>query len=251
MDFRLGFRPGARVALGAAAMLLMTIATAREARAQAALDDDDNTDAAPASTIEAAPQHGPRIGVGLRLRNVRMPRSFLEVFVDRAPGGSSEVGFGLEVVRRNRNFEFAFGLEYEKIFIEEGIWVERDKPPPGDEVDYVEFDDFAWITADVTFLHHTSFGPYFALRYGGGLGIGLLMGDVRRTDYMCTSSDLDSCGPYVGAANDRTPYDLPPVFPVVTALFGGQITPVPNIAINIEAGIRTLPFFGTSVVYYF
>jgi hypothetical protein len=242
----------ARAVLGAAALLLV-MASSRDAFAQAALADDDDDDevAAPAAAVEE-PAFGPRIGVGLRLRNVRLPKSLLELFVDHAPGGSSQIGFGAEVIRRKGAFEFSFGLEYEKISVKDGVWVERDKPPPANEVDFVEFEDFGWITADVTFLHHTQFGPYFALRYGGGAGIGFFLGDVVRTDYRCTSTDIENdCEGYSGSENDRTPYDLPPVFPVLTGLFGGQITPIPNLAINLEVGIRTLPFFGTTVAYYF
>jgi hypothetical protein len=246
MDFRL---PWARLALSAA--LLVSTAVSRDARAQeAAPEGDDDGDATP---IPVGPPmlDEPMIGVGLRLRNVRMPRSVLELFVDHAPGGSSELGFGVEVFRRKGDFEFSFGLEYEKIFVEKGVWVEKGKEPPENEVDYVEFDDFAWITAEVTFLNHTRFGRYFALRYGGGAGIGLLLGDVRRTDYRCDTSSVEDCFPYNGAENDRNPYDLPPVFPVLIGVLGGQFRPTEKLVINIEAGIRTLPFFGTTVGYYF
>ena len=239
-----------RAVIGAAALLLV-MASSRDALAQAALDEDDEDDVAQPVTVEGVPLE-PRIGVGLRLRRVHLPKSLLELFVDRAPGGSAEFGFGAEVIRRKGNFEFAFGLEYEKIEVKDGVWVERDKPPPANEVDFVEFEGFGWITADVTFLHHTQFGPYFALRYGGGAGIGFFLGEVQRTDYRCTSTDIENdCAGYVGSENDQTPYDLPPVFPVLTGLFGGQITPIPNLAINLEVGIRTLPFFGTTLVYYF
>ena len=44
----------------------------------------------------------------------------------------------------------------------------------------------------------------------------------------------------------RSKYNLPPVFPVVNAIIGVQIKPTDKIVINIEGGIRTLPFFGIS-----
>jgi hypothetical protein len=248
MDFRLcPTRPGALLALAVGALCAFAPSVAE---AQAALDDDDD-DAAPVPTATSAPEEETLIGLGLRLRNVRLPESVLEIFVEDAPGGSSSFGIGGEISRRKGDFELVFGLEYEKISVVDGIWVERDKEPPGDEVDFVEFDGFGWITADVTFLNHTRFGQHFALRYGGGAGLGVLLGEVKRTDYRCTSSALDSCGPYIGAENDQTPYDLPPVFPVLTGIFGAQIRPLPSMFINIELGIRTLPFFGITGGGYF
>ena len=38
---------------------------------------------------------------------------------------------------------------------------------------------------------------------------------------------------------------------LLTGIFGAQITPTPNILINVELGIRTLPFFGVTAGYYF
>ncbi len=38
---------------------------------------------------------------------------------------------------------------------------------------------------------------------------------------------------------------------VVNALVGVQLRPIDNVFINVEAGIHTMPFFGTSLGYYF
>ena len=47
------------------------------------------------------------------------------------------------------------------------------------------------------------------------------------------------------------PYDLPPVMLVVNAIVGVQIRPTDEIFINVEGGLRTVPFFGTTAGYYF
>jgi hypothetical protein len=224
-------------------------AGAGTAHAQAALDDDDSTPA-PTTTQGANDPNASHVGVDLRLRNVWVPKSILQLFVDTAPGGASDFGIGADVFRRKGNFEVQFGLEYEKIFIDKGIWVEKDKLPPGETVDYVRFDNFGWVTAEVTFLNHTPITKFLALRYGGGAGLGVLFGHVRRTDYSCTSADLGTCHSDPQPNND-TPYNLPPVFPVINAIVGVQLKPVDNIVINIEGGIRTLPFFGASLGYMF
>lgn len=249
MKSRLAWTTPKIAALAGAALFVGFSGTAH---GQAALDDDDEevspaTETSPTGVEEA---DDTMIGAGLRLRNVRVPQGLLELFVERANGGSSEFGIGGELIRRKGDFEVQFAIEYEKIFVEPGIWIDKGEMPPADEVDYVEFDGFSWVTAEVTFLNHTPIIPQLAIRYGGGAGIGFIMGDVRRTDYSCTNSSLDSCDNN-GGPNQRNPYDIPPVMLVVNAILGVQIRPIENLFINIEGGLRTMPFFGTTVGYFF
>jgi hypothetical protein len=115
----------------------------------------------------------------------------------------------------------------------------------------VRDDGFGWVTAELSFMYHTPIVPQLAVRYGGGAGIGILMGSVRRTDQICTTSSPDSCMDDVAGENQDDPYDLPPVMLVVNAIIGLQILPTNEIFINVETGIRTVPFFGMTAGYYF
>src|SRR5689334_8104047 len=144
-----------RTALVAAGLITGGAGTAG---AQAALDDDDDDD-----TTSPDPSTGDgdlddadktMIGAGVRLRSVTVPKGLIELFVEKASGGSSEFGFGLEIARRRGNFEIQFGVEYDKIFIEKGLWIDKGDELPADEPDFVEFENFGWITAEVTFLNH-------------------------------------------------------------------------------------------------
>ena len=108
---------------------------------------------------------------------------------------------------------------------------------------------------------------YLAFRYGGGAGIGILSGSVKRIDVQCAAGATNAnpdpyCVPtqYGGKGvtspdhpGDPEPdaYSLPPVMPVVNAIIGFQIRPTPKAVINIEGGIRTLPFIGLSAGYFF
>jgi hypothetical protein len=224
---------------------------AGSAAAQAALDDDESSPPPEPPTASAEDPNATMIGAGLRLRSVHVPQGLVELFVERAAGSSSEFGFGIEVARRKGNFEVQFGLEYDKIFIQDGLWIDKGDMLPQDEPDFVEFDGFGWITAEVTFLNHTPITKQFAVRYGGGAGIGIIRGEVRRTDYRCATADLESCSESPAAENIRNPYDIPPVMLVVNAIVGVQIRPIDKLFINVEGGLRTLPFFGATVGYYF
>lgn len=222
--------------------------------APAAADDDAAPE--PDGAGVDAPKKKTQFGVAVRLRNVRMPEGFTELFVDDAPSGLSEFGLGLEFARRRGNFELQLGLEYEKLQFARGLWIEKGKPIPENEPDFVEFEsqgggNFGWFSIEVSFINHTEMAKNFFLRYGGGAGLAIFRNDVIRTDYRCSSNSKDSCTAIPNAPNNRDPYDLPPVFPIINAIFGVQYRAGDNLAFNLEGGLRTLPFVGGSIGYYF
>jgi len=207
-------------------------------------------------------------GVGLRIRNVRVPKSIIELFVESAPGGASNLGLGVELTRRRGTVEIQLGLEFENITPTEGPWINKNEPVPQNEADYLLEPDHApngeklgWFTIEFSFLNHAVINKNFSIRYGGGAGLGILTGNLYRYDVQCNPSATNAnpepgCRPAqvaggTGAGTGPVKYDLPPVFPVVNAIIGVQIKPVDKVVINIEGGIRTIPFFGTTVGYFF
>jgi hypothetical protein len=237
----------------AASVLLITLAAAgRSAYAQAALDDDESSK--PVAS-QSATADEPRVGVAIGLRQTWVPRSIIELFVDKAPGGSSTMGYRFELFRRKGDFEVQLGFEYESIEVQPGIWVQKGQDPTNGGADHVFFNNFGWFSIEATFLNHTTINKYVALRYGGGAGLGILKGTVNRTDSICNSPDPaqandNSCHDMPNP-NQNTPYNMPPVFPVINAIIGVQLRPTDNILINVEGGIRTIPFFGLDVGFLF
>ncbi len=230
--------------------LVMLVAMAGVARGQAVLEADPAA-SLPGNPTAAAPA-APAVewGVGVRVRNVRIPNGLVELFVDRASGSGSDLGLGFDLVRRKSDLELQIGFEYEKLSMDKGIWIEKSKPIPENEADFVEFDGFGWFSIEATALLHTPLTSMVALRYGGGLGLGVLFGEVTHVDRGCTSSDPESCT-IETTGGQKIAYDLPPVMPVVNAIVGVQLRPIEKMTINIEGGIRTLPFFGVSGTYFF
>jgi len=237
--------------------------------AQAALDDTSSTTPAPpepATTAEAT--NDVEYGVGLRLRNVRIPQGELELFMEVSPGGTSNVGFGVDLTRRRGNVELQLGFEFEHITPTEGVYIESGKDvAAGEEADYILGPDRAdsslgWFTVEFTFLNHSKIAKNLFLRYGGGAGLGIITGELKRIDVACNGATNDNpepgCVPpsFGGTATPTaggTPvkYDLPPVFPVVNAIIGLQYRPMPKATVNFEMGIRTLLFLGLSGSYFF
>jgi hypothetical protein len=116
-------------------------------------------------------------------------------------------------------------------------------------------------------MNHVPINKYVAFRYGGGAGLGILSGELDHYNIACAAGSTNTnvapgCVPArfggSGQYTDPTPgtatqvkYDIPPVFPVVNAIIGVQIKPFDKAVINIEGGIRTLPFLGMSFGYFF
>jgi hypothetical protein len=238
--------------------------------AQPALDAEGNPEpttaptASPTSLDTVTPVE---YGVGIRLRQVFVPTGLLELFVEKSAGGASNTGIGVDLVRRRGTLELQLGFEFEHIEVDEGVWINKgDNVAGGDEADYILGADRAgsalgWFTVEFTFLNHAVINKMFAVRYGGGAGIGFLTGELQKYDVACVGATNDTpepgCRPTaiggngVDADGAPEPYELPPVFPVVNAIIGLQIKPVPKAVINIETGIRTIPFIGVSGGYFF
>lgn len=233
------------------------------------------SDTAPATSSEEPVTYG----IDLRLRNVRVPRGMLGWFMNHAADGASNFGYGVDFIRRRGNLEIALGLEFEHITLGEGVYIDNGTSVPAGAVDYIIGPDHApngdtlgWFTIDFTFMDHVPINKYVSFRYGGGAGLGILTGALYRWDVMCGAGATNdnpglACVPgdvsYLSNGTGHTAddqngapesvpakYNLPPVFPVLNAIVGIQIKPFDKAIINIEGGIRTLPFIGISFGYF-
>lgn len=214
-------------------------------------------------------------GVGVRLRSVWLPRSVLQLFVTRAAGGAHNYGVGVDLSRRRGTTELQLGFEFEHINVGQGVWINKgDNVAMGDEADYVLGPDsstgsgnqFGWFTLEFSFFNHAEITPWLSVRYGAGLGLGVLIGELDHYNIICApgatnTSPEPGCVPprFLGTGmysenNQETlvKYDLgTPVFPVVNAVVGLQLKPTDHTTINLEGGIRTLPFVGVSSAFFF
>lgn len=255
-----------------ATSLTLLVFSTGGALAQPALDDAGKPQAtvdptaSPGTTLTAEPEV--EYGLDLRVRQVFVPSALLNLFVERHAGGASNTGYGVDLVRRRGDLELQLGFEYEKLEVKEGVWIASgDNVAGGDEADYLlsaerAGESLSWFTIEFTFLNHAKIADWLAFRYGGGAGLGIVLGGLQKYDVACVgatnSTPEPGCRPVQvnggqGIDVDGAPadYDLPPVFPVVNAIIGFQIRPTKKSVINIEGGIRTLPFVGVSAGYFF
>ena len=220
--------------------------------------DTDSDDSAGQDEVALAPEvekdpDALKHGIGLRLRYVFLPKSLIEVFLEEAASGVGHGGFGLDYVRRKKDFEFSIGFEYESLSPDDGFFVERNgSPAQNGTVDFIEFDGLSWFTIDAAFVFHKKLSDLVSLRYGGGIGLGIVTGDVISTDAICTGPNTqDDCVPDANGAEVNEKEDFFRFPPVFNALGGVQLTPGHNMAINIELGMRTVFYTGVGVQYFF
>ena len=238
-----------------------------------ALDDDKQKERTPSPVLPDPLQSGEapvEYGVGIRLRSVWVPKAILELFVERAADGAQNFGFGVDLTRRRGATELQLGLEYERINVGQGVWINKgDNVAAGDEADFVlspkeSGNQLSWFTIEFTFINHAEINKTFAVRYGGGLGVGIVIGELDHYNIICSnatnSAPEPGCVPqgkfggqgmFAEGTLTQVAYDLPPVFPVVNAIVGLEVKPTEHMTINIEGGIRTLPFVGISSSFFF
>ena len=262
-----------RLAIGLT-LVLVTAAT-RSVWAGGAIDDDKKpsrtTDPAASPDSLTTTEDKVDYGIDIRLRSVYVPKAILEAFVARAAGGTQNYGYGIDFVRRRGNVELQLGFEYEHIEATEGVWINSgDDVAQGAEADYIlspahSGKSFGWFSVEFTFLNHAKINKYLSFRYGGGAGLGILTGEIDHYNIICAAGSTNTnvspgcvpsrfggTGSYSEGSETIVKYDLKtPVFPVVNAIIGFQIKPADHVVINIEGGIRTLPFLGTSIGYFF
>jgi hypothetical protein len=199
------------------------------------------------------------LAVGARARMVFMPEAVLNLFLDHSTSMMS-FGIGGEVVRRKGDFDIVFGLEYDSIGPESGLYLESGDVPDqncvvnGQCPDYVTFDNFAVLGFDVSFIWHARLaGDRVMLRYGAGIGVGLVLGEIYTTDTSCpagtTVDDLDDPNHCPQMGSRMAEDDVPPVVPIVNVLLGARIKLIDKLTLNIEGGFRDVFFVGAGLDY--
>lgn len=194
-------------------------------------------------------------GIGASVRYSRVSKRLQKVFLDDTPGRTFlQPGATLEFSRRSSTgIEIIIGFGYDRFRPRDGYYLEKGGEPttPG-KVDYVDFDKFSWATVELSVVGHLRLHKLLALRYGAGIGVGYLLGDVRKTDALCTGPDLQTqcMHPDPNAMEIDQPANLPPVLPVLNLVAGIQLRPFDFLSLNLDAGLHTAPYVGAGATFY-
>jgi len=200
--------------------------------------------------------------VGAQWRQLIIPAFVQQVFLDEAPTVFQPTFQIVATKRNSENFSLVFGLGYAS-YAFDGLY--RAKGDPVEDTEWLE-SNLGLLHGTVSALWATKLNDMLDFEYGIGGEIGVVLGELRRTEATRSSGSWRACdGPglpdftYCGAG--PVAYDekgehynvvekrIPPVFLLPTLFQAGlRITPTPEVAIKIEAAYATLAFwFGASV----
>jgi hypothetical protein len=199
-------------------------------------------------------------GVGARLRYVFVPQGLLDLFLAHSTTMTS-VGIGAEVVGRKGDTDIVFGIEYDGASPDDGLYQDKGDDPglcptdPSKCPDYTEFDGLGVIGLDASFIWHARLADRIHLRYGGGLGLGIVTGSIYQTKMRCPSTttndtldDPNACGNPGNPGDQVEPRkesdDVPPVVPIINVLLGARFLVTDNLSLNLEAGFRDVFYVG-------
>jgi hypothetical protein len=205
-------------------------------------------------------------GIGVRLREVFMPLSVLQLFL-KGGKGMAQQGVGIEVTYRKGERDIVFGGEFDNISPDD--WNIRGNNDTPDLTKWTRFDSLGLLSVDASVIWNSEIVRGLDFRYGAGLGVGLVTGAIYKTPEVgCTESNFANpaqCHP-AGVTPNSNGYSpaqiealnmeikvtgVPPVVPVVAATLGLRYRIADRAAINLEAGFRDVFFVGLGAGYYF
>jgi len=160
-------------------LLGILIAPSAWAQTEAPPPSEEPRSNPPSVTTETPAPTDVVYGAGARLRWVSVPGWLLGLFTKENQSLSS-YGFAGEFYRRKGDMDIMLGLSYQRMGPPDGNWLGRGKEASID-TDLVQFRNFGFIGFDATFIWRTVISEYVAFRYGAGLGIAIMTGEMLRT----------------------------------------------------------------------
>lgn len=224
--------------------------------------------------------HDERFALGARLRGVWVTPQMLAPFVSTSSGLSSIAG-GAEFIYRKRTYDVVTSLDLMFINLADGNFLGNGRDPTQD-THYVQFGGFGQLTflsADVSIIGHSSLTRWLEVRYGAGVGLGLVVGDVRviNNGRQCTSQnylDTSQCYPHTPDGRVNIPLNQPdaearlkateqagsidladdphrhvtdnkpPLMVVLNVQLGLRVKVQRHLAFDVDVGFRDAIFFG-------
>jgi hypothetical protein len=218
--------------------------------------------------------------LGARIRGGWLTSSMIGA-VAQTDSSLSTVSGGIEFVARRKTYDVVSSFDVTFLPLHDGNWLGNGHDPSLD-THYIQFGSFgqlSFVSADVSIIGHTALTRWLELRYGAGVGLGLLVGDIHliNNGSQCTQQnfrDTTQCYPRSadGSVNITlnqpdtqaklnataapgmvdtagTPHyhvtdDKPPVMIVINAQVGLRFYVHRHLAFDVDFGFRDLIFFG-------
>jgi hypothetical protein len=231
----------------------------------------------PAEAAAAVDEPKTPYEVGVRLRYIFVTNLMMAPeLAARTQMNSFSVGVEFSWVRER--YDVVTSVDFSWLPVDDGNYLGVGHDPALD-THYTQFRNLSFLSADVSIIGHTDVTKWLQLRYGGGLGVGIVFGDVLLTNNSgnCTLAnvnDITQCHPVgidltspnkeqqlAATQNNGTDSagnpvrhvskDKPPAMGVVNLLVGARFKLPHKFSIDAEIGFRDAMFVGVSSHYRF
>jgi hypothetical protein len=139
--------------------------------------------------------------LGVRTRYIFVTKLMLSPYFAANTGTQlNSYSVGIEYVyRKSEEFDIVTSVDFSWLPVDDGNFLGSGHNADVD-THYLQFRNLSFLSADVSIIGHHKFASWFELRYGGGLGVGWVPGDVLETNNggQCTAanaSDTAQCYP--------------------------------------------------------
>jgi hypothetical protein len=218
--------------------------------------------------------------VGARIRGIFVTNAMLMPWV-QAGTSMESWSVGAEFIYRRPKFDVVTSLDVSSIDVHDGNWLANGHDASVD-THFLQFRGVYFISVDVSILGHNNLTRWLEIRYGGGLGVGGVTGDVLTTNgsSQCTRQNVNNvnqCNPFTpplsgqaletalkntegpnaaqqdvaGNPHRHISKDKPPAMGVVNILLGFRFKLPKKFTLDVEVGFRDAIFFGVGAHYLF
>lgn len=227
-----------------------------------------------------------KYALGAYIRGIFVTPLMMAPFVQTKSGMSSMSG-GAQFEYRTPSYDVVTSLDLSFIDVADGnfLGVNHDASVDTHYLQFGPFGQLDFLSVDVSLIGHHWLTNWLEIRYGGGVGLGAVLGDVKiiNNGTQCTQQnflDGTKCYPVSptvgpiplgqpdtegklkqtenGATSDtaQDPHrhvssDKPPAMAVVNLLIGLRFKVQRHVAFDVELGFRDAIFFGGGFHYLF
>lgn len=198
----------------------------------------------PARRPEAPAQPRELTAIVVHGRWATLPGAILElVFSDYQPIVSASLGVAYEWGDVDRDM-WSVELDWTTLVPEAGNWLEVSTPPAG--ASYAE-SGLHMLSVDATYRRQLPLTEGLRALLGGGLGLGVLLGDFEIAEVLPTcQAPVSQCPHWPAATNEDA--ELPTrIVPVLHVLLGLEVDLGDGFSLRAQGGFRNLFYAGLSI----
>jgi hypothetical protein len=201
-------------------------------------DEKDEVESAPGEWNFGMQAHG---------RVIFIPDFILDRLFSTHPSGTVTANTGLGLEYGTRSYQLVLELDWTGAQLAEGNWLVKGGPPFAAK--YAEI-DLHWLSVDFSVRGQSHFGDIFSIYYGGGVGLGGLVGVLNQTEVLPSCVEpIETCGHWRNVTHGQP--KLPSlVWPVVHVVAGMQLELGSYGLIRLEGGFKNAFYLGLAAGFH-